>query len=511
MTTATAPARTIGTIPLVLPSIRDPRLHVASVIISIHVLGQLGLGFRISIPQILAAILTCAVIEVGWTFAQTRTLVWPASAMLTGSGVALIFRMLEMESGDHWSFEHWHLFALVAGGSLLTKYLIRWDGKPLFNPSNVGLVVAFLILGSSTAEPLDFWWGPLDGWMLLAYAIILGGGAMITGRLRLLPMAAAFWVTFLVANGALAASGHCFTARWSFEPVCGTHFWWVLITSPEVLIFLFFMITDPRTIPSARVARIAFGASTAILSTLLIAPQQQEFGAKVGLLSGLVLLTAARPVFDRLFPEKGSERDRLRVLLRPKPIALTAMAMAVVLVGVVAAGAPAREVARGGSGALPTVDVTVDASSLPAVMVDDEVAKLDETLAGSADELAVGLATALAVEEEAFRQADPELLPAAAVGTRLVLQERRLVLSIDAGTINVTEYEFDTLHLTVAFPFGPQGGATPGFEATGTQITIAYDLEGNELDRGESEFHSIFALLHAEDDRWLIAAVTPVG
>ena len=50
--------------PLVLPSIRDPRLHVAAVIITIHVLGQVGLHFRVSVPQILAAILTCAIIEV---------------------------------------------------------------------------------------------------------------------------------------------------------------------------------------------------------------------------------------------------------------------------------------------------------------------------------------------------------------------------------------------------------------------------------------------------------------
>ena len=49
--------------PLYLPSIRDPRLHVASVIITIHVLGQIGLHFRVSVPQILAAIITTAVIE----------------------------------------------------------------------------------------------------------------------------------------------------------------------------------------------------------------------------------------------------------------------------------------------------------------------------------------------------------------------------------------------------------------------------------------------------------------
>ncbi len=39
-----------NTYPLILPNIRDPRLHVASVIITIHILGQVGLGFLVSIP-----------------------------------------------------------------------------------------------------------------------------------------------------------------------------------------------------------------------------------------------------------------------------------------------------------------------------------------------------------------------------------------------------------------------------------------------------------------------------
>ena len=37
--------------PLVLPNIRDPRLHVAAVIITVHVLGQVGLHFEVSIRR----------------------------------------------------------------------------------------------------------------------------------------------------------------------------------------------------------------------------------------------------------------------------------------------------------------------------------------------------------------------------------------------------------------------------------------------------------------------------
>ena len=40
------------------------------------------------------------------------------------------------------------------------------------------------------------------------------------------------------------------TARWHLGPITGFEFWRVLVFSPEVLIFLFFMITDPKTTPA---------------------------------------------------------------------------------------------------------------------------------------------------------------------------------------------------------------------------------------------------------------------
>ena len=298
--------------PLILPNIRDPRLHVAAVIITIHVLGQVGLHFTVSVPQILAAIVTCAVLEVAITFRQTRTFVWPASAMLTGSGVALILRVVGTPPDDPWNTYAWYVFAGVAAFSLLTKYVIKYKGTHVFNPSNIGLVVAFLVLGSTRVEPLDFWWAPLNVWMITAYAVIIGGGLMITRRLKLLELAATYWITLVIGVGMLAGSGHCMTANWSFAPVCGADFWRVIVTSPEVLIFLFFMITDPKTTPSGRVGRVVFAFLVGVLSTLLMAPQVDEWGTKVGLLSSLVIVCAARPILDRLVPEPRSAADDLR-------------------------------------------------------------------------------------------------------------------------------------------------------------------------------------------------------
>src|SRR4029079_6973790 len=200
-----------------------------------HVLGQVGLHFRVSVPEILAAILACFVIEVALTFRQTRSFVWPASAMLTGSGVALILRVVGTPPDDPWNPGSWYVFAGVAAFSILTKYLIRYRVSPGFNPSNIGVVVAFVVLGSTRVEPLDFWWAPLNTWMILAYAVILVGGLLITRRLHLLATAVTFWLALAAGIGIIAASGHCMTARWAFSPVCGFDFWRVIMFSPELL------------------------------------------------------------------------------------------------------------------------------------------------------------------------------------------------------------------------------------------------------------------------------------
>ncbi|HTR34166.1 MAG TPA: hypothetical protein VMH47_09830, partial [Gaiellaceae bacterium] len=235
------------TYPIVLPKLRDPRLHLAATIISLQVLGQVAFDFKLSISQILISLATCAVIEFSITFYRQRVIMWPASALLTGNGVAFVLRVPGTQHGDWWSFHGWWIYLATSAGSLLSKYVIKWHGEHIFNPSNIGLVAVFLILGRTKVEPLDFWWGPMSWWMVLALVIIVAGGFLILSRLKLLRVALSFWVAFAIGIGALALAGHQMTARWHLGPIEGFSFWWVLVTSPEVLVFLFFMITDPKT------------------------------------------------------------------------------------------------------------------------------------------------------------------------------------------------------------------------------------------------------------------------
>ena len=517
-----------GSYPLVLPTTRDPRLHVAAVIITIHVLGQVGLHFRVSVPQVLAAILTCAAIEVVLTFRQSRSLVWPASAMLTGSGVALILRVVGTPPDDPWNTYAWYVFAGVAGFSLLTKYAVRYRGSHVFNPSNIGLVVAFVVLGSSRVEPLDFWWAPLNVWMVAAYAVIIAGGLLITRRLRLLALAATFWVALAAGVGILAGSGHCMISNWAFAPVCGFDFWRVIVTSPEVLIFLFFMITDPKTVPAGKVGRIVLGFLVAVASTLLMAPQTNEFGTKVGLLAGLVVVCAARPILDRLLPEPRSAADdlgrfatqlaigsnaRTGVLRGTVRVGLTVGAVLALGIGIVAAGTPARGlIVPDTAEVLDGVPRVVDPATFPSITIGQDVADYDHTIAGpGAQEILVTLAENLALENQALLRSDGEILTAVDHGDRLKEMQGRLRDARTSGQTVIAHYRFDGVRVILIVPFGVQTGVSLGFESRGTVTEETYDATGALQTRQTSPFALTFAMRRATGGRWLNVAVLPPG
>ncbi len=328
------------TYPVLLPKLADPRLHLAATITSLQVIGQVGFHFRLSIAQILVALATSAVLEVAIAVRQQHVLLWPASALLTGNGVAFVLRVPGTQHGDWWSLRGWWIFAGTAAVALVSKHALKWRGAHIFNPSNIGLVVCFLALGRLRADPLDFWWGPMSAWLVLALVVIVLGAFAILQRLRLLALAVTFWVSFAAGTGVLALAGHSMTARWHLGPIAGFHLWSVLVTSPEVLVFLFFMITDPKTAPRGVRARLAYAAALGLLATLLIAPTQTEFAAKVSLLGALAVVCLALPVL-RSVPIAP------RRLLPALPVALAAWALALVVVGGSPSHAAARPLAHG--------------------------------------------------------------------------------------------------------------------------------------------------------------------
>ncbi len=511
--------------PVILPSIRDPRLGIAAVVWSLHVLGQLVLHWPLSVWQILAAVLTCAVIEMAVTFRRTRVFVFPGSALLTGSGVALLMRVVGTPANQPWATNDLYMFAGVAAFSLVQKYVIRYHGRNLFNPSNVGLVVAFLIFGNSRLEPLNLWWAPLNVWMIIAYAVILVGGTYVIWRAKVWTLSVTFFISFAILQAIVASSGHCMTANWAFAPVCGADYYRIVILSPELFIYAFFMVTDPPTVPSGRVARVAFAMFAAVSATLLMAPQTNEFGTKVALLGGLTILLVTRPIFERLLPEKGSAADTLKAfgnqlvtggrpgLLRPvASIGAMALILAVVGTGVVYAGTPARTPAAPDmTEVLNGLQQPIDPGTLPPITVNQSVKDWDHEIADSAPQLLAVLAQNLQIENQAMLHLDSNLLTAVDHGDRLDEMRARVKDTTSTGKCVIDVYKFDSVNVTLIVPFGVQSGLSLGFNARGSVTHETYDSASKLISTQSSQFANTFAIRRATGARWLNVAVLPPG
>ena len=500
-----------------LPSIRDARLHASFVVLTIHVLGQTVFGFRVSVPQIVSAILASALIEVVVTARRKRRIVWPASAILTGSGVGLILRVDDTGAWDHWTWHAWYLFAATAALSIATKYVLRHRGQQVFNPSNIGLLIVFLALGSSRVEPLDLWWHRWSVPVALAYVVIVGGGVLITKRLGLLGMAAAFWATLGAGSAVLGASRHCITTEWSLRPVCDGDFARLIATSPEILIFTFFMLTDPRTAPRTALRRVAFGATTGALSLLLLAPARTEFGTKVSLFAALAIVCVMRSIGSAL---AASERRAAmpRRFLASEIGGLATGASVPVLAGlvvlaVVQLGTPARSAfANVETAALEEpLDLLPDLAVPPPpkiVAVDAAALELDASLAGEEGRARVAgaLVVALAAEHEALRRRDAAILATVDHGTRLSEMGALIERSAQDGKLTTVRYTLGDARLTAVRP-GGQSGSMIGVEVRVTMTEQTIDAKGRIRAGPTSRGSRVFVLRPYHGTRWLLVDV----
>jgi hypothetical protein len=366
-TSPTAPNLRLGDhqIPVVLPTLGDPRLRLAAVIISLHVLGQVGLGFKVSIAQILISIGVCAAVEMFMSYRQQHALVWPASAMLTGSSVAFILRTAGTRHGDWWSLNGIEWFVLASLVGILSKYIIRFGDRHLYNPSNLGLVLVFLVIGAPQVFPQYLWWGPLNIPVDLALAVILVGAVWVLWPLRMLLTSAAFLAPFAILIALEAAGGACFYAVWNTGPICGSSYWINICSSPELLVFVFFMISDPKTSPRLPIARDLYGLAVGVLAALLIYFQPSEEGIKIALLASLTMVCSVVPLVDLAVIRL---RDRAHVKAPTPPVesrsvqwTLSFCAAAVILLAV-----PVGMVGLAGNQAVLNVDRHIVTPSSPA-------------------------------------------------------------------------------------------------------------------------------------------------
>jgi hypothetical protein len=510
--------------PILLPSIRDPRLHVAAVLLTLQVLGQTVLDFRLSVAQILVCLAAGALIEFTVSFFKDKVIMWPASGLLTGNSTAFILRVPDTFHGQWWSTHGIWIFIGVVAVSMASKYLVRWRGRHIFNPSNLGLVLAFVILGPRYTEPQDLWWIPMGQWMIVTYAILIGGGLLIGWELKLLGLELGYMAAFavFVAVALAPVPDHCMIASWYATPICGRQLWQILATSPEVLIFAFFMVPDPRTVPDGQVGRFVFGVLVALLSVVLLGPTTLEFWTKTAIRASLVFACAGRFALARLLEPLEEAGGPLRAIRRLGWAGPGAFGVSLLLLAALPLSAelslhspePAPELPDGstpkltltvGSGpdigswavssasnALPPSSGTTPGSAssrvwilppIPSASIPSNVMAFNPSMdQATADRWAHDLVLDLMIESEARRSHDLKLAEEGAIGDGLTEFTDVINQDVSAGKIIQKTYSFDRVQLQLFLPkFSTQARRLIGVTLHGTTTLTMRDASGNVI------------------------------
>ena len=242
MSTAPSVGRAVAVSDSRGPARFDKRYLAPILITCVLVAGQLSFGFLESWSRTALAIVTSILFEL----VLSRIFVgkWPhlASAYVTGISVGILVR-----SPEYWPY------ALCSALSIASKYAIRIDGRHIFNPSNLG-IVAMLVLASDTVASLSVQWGN----NLLPLVVVWFFGAAIIASVGRFHITFTYVVSFVLFSFLRSGiTGH----PWLSEVAP--------ITGPMYQLFIFFMITDPKTTVGPKWAQVLVAFLVAAVEAIL--------------------------------------------------------------------------------------------------------------------------------------------------------------------------------------------------------------------------------------------------
>jgi Na+-translocating ferredoxin:NAD+ oxidoreductase RnfD subunit len=234
--------RSVSTAPLAVESAGAPRKfrfdqrYTAPLFISCILFGaQLSFGVLESFSRTALAIIASVITEIALSKMTTGKFPHLASAYVSGISVGILVR-----SPEFWPY------ALCAMIAIASKYVIRVKGRHIWNPSNFAIAV-LLIIAHETVSTLSFQWDN----RLWAMAIIWVLGSLIIWNLKRFHICAAYVVAFFafaLERAIFSNSTMPFESRFFVEIAP--------ITGPMYQLFIFFMITDPKTTVHGRRAQM---------------------------------------------------------------------------------------------------------------------------------------------------------------------------------------------------------------------------------------------------------------
>jgi enediyne biosynthesis protein E5 len=248
----------------------DPRLYQISILSALFGYGILSLDFEITviraIAQLAVVLGTQSVCSRLWRLQRFD----PKSALISGLSLCLLLRTNSTT-----------VAIVTAVITIASKFVLRIDGKHVFNPTNFGIVAMLLATDQIWVSPSQ--WGNVAFFAFLMACL----GGLVVNRAARSDVTFAFiaFYTALVFGRSI----------WLGEPLAiPLH----RLQSGALLLFTFFMISDPKTTPDSRRGRVLFGIMVAC-GTYYV---QFKLFHTNGLLWSLAACSILVPLIDWLLP-----------------------------------------------------------------------------------------------------------------------------------------------------------------------------------------------------------------
>jgi Na+-translocating ferredoxin:NAD+ oxidoreductase RnfD subunit len=222
----------------------DPRYLIAGLITLVLLVAQLRYHVVGGYERLAVALLTCTITEALLSWFVRGRVVNLQSAYISGISLTLL---LKPQGATLWPF--------VLGGflAIASKYVLQYRGSHLWNPTNFA-ISALLLAAPNRISVLSHQWGN----DVVTNLVIWIFGLVIAARVRVLHITLTYVASFLVLNSLRAALLH--------QPILPEI---APITGPMYQLFVFFMITDPRTIVRERRWQIVVAMLVAVVETLI--------------------------------------------------------------------------------------------------------------------------------------------------------------------------------------------------------------------------------------------------
>jgi enediyne biosynthesis protein E5 len=247
----------------------DPRYYQIAVLSSLLIYGVGWLRFDIEWPQIVISLGTVLLTQYACTRMFRLPAFDPRSPLISGLSLCLLLRTNSLL-----------LVFLTAVITIVSKFVLKRGRKHIFNPTNFG-IVAMILTSRVWVSPAQ--WGSK---LYFAFFIACAGGMVIYRAAR-----SDVTYAFLLAYVGILFG----RAFWLGDP-------WAIplkqLQSGSLLLFAFYMISDPKTTPDSRIGRILFAITVAAGAGYV------QFGLyrTNGLLWSLVVCSIITPIIDRLLP-----------------------------------------------------------------------------------------------------------------------------------------------------------------------------------------------------------------